>query len=177
MVGAVLVQNTTWSGVKLAIATLRRLGLLRLRPLARVSPVRLARLIRPAGCPNVKSRRLLALLHWLEARGGIVKLGLIPTPRLRSELLAVNGIGYETADSILLYALHRRVFVVGAYTRRVLARYGLIQGNENYEQLRLTIEKALPRRASLYGEFHALLVRLGKTYCRYSPSCEGCPLE
>lgn len=175
--GAVLVQNTAWPGAARAIGNLRRLRLLRLEPLVRLSPVRLARFIRPAGCPNVKSRRLLALLHWLRAHGGIAALRDIRTPKLRSELLTITGIGPETADSILLYALRRRVFVVDAYTRRILVRNCLIRGQEDYEELRHTIEHALPRSVRLYREFHALLVRLGKTHCRPRPDCAGCPLE
>ena len=177
IVGAVLVQNTSWTGVEHAVANLSRLRLLQLDRLVQVQASRLAGIIRPAGCSRVKARRLLTLLHWLKTRGGLDQLRHSPTSELRAELLAINGVGPETADSILLYALHRPVFVVGAYTRRILTRYGLMRGDEDYEKVRVAVEKALPHRSGLYGEFHALLVRLGKTHCRPVPKCDGCPLE
>jgi endonuclease-3 related protein len=176
-VGAVLTQNTAWTNVEKAVAVLKSRRLLSLDKLVRLSPRRLAPLIRSAGFHNIKARRLAALLAWLEAQGGFAALSRIPTPDLRSLLLACHGVGPETADSILLYALNRPVFVIDAYTRRILSRYGLIAGDEPYEVLRRMFESSLPRSAKLYNEYHALLVRLAKVNCRARPICNSCPLE
>ena len=176
-VGAVLTQNTAWTNVEKAVAVLKSRRLLSLDKLVRLSPRRLAPLIRSAGFHNVKAQRLAALLAWLEAQGGIAALSRIPTPDLRALLLACHGVGPETADSILLYALNRPVFVIDAYTRRILSRYGLIAGDEPYEVLRRMFESSLPRSAKLYNEYHALLVRLAKVNCRARPICNSCPLE
>jgi len=176
IVGTVLTQNTSWRGVELAISRLRARRLLALAPLLRLTPGRLAPLIRPAGCPNVKARRLANVLRWVRARGGIAGLRRRPTAELRAGLLAVNGVGPETADSILLYALDRPVFVVDAYTRRVLGRHGLATGRESYAELQARFHAALPRRARLYNELHARFVALAKRHCRARPLCAGCPL-
>jgi len=175
-VGAVLTQNTAWENVEKATAVLKSRGLLTLERLARLSPTELAPLIRSTGYYNVKAARLAALLGWLRSQGGLAGLKRIPTPKLRSRLLACHGIGPETADSILLYALNRPVFVIDAYTRRILSRYGLAQGNEPYESLRTMFETSLPRRTRLFNEYHALLVRLAREHCRARPTCPACPL-
>lgn len=177
IVGAVLTQSTAWTNVEKAIAELKRHRLLSLSRLLTLTPKELAPVIRSSGFHNQKARRLLALLNWIQSRGGIAALARIPTARLREQLLSLPGIGPETADSILLYALDRPVFVIDAYTRRILGRVGLARGDEPGEDLRRTIEAALPRQARLYNEFHALLVRLGKAHCRVRPLCRGCPLE
>lgn len=175
-VGAVLTQNTAWTNVERAIAVLKSHRLMSLRGLARLTPGRLAPLIRAAGCHNIKARRVLALVRWLEYQGGFAALRRRPTTALRVSLLSCHGVGPETADSVLLYALGRPCFVGDAYTRRVLSRMSLVAGNEPYEELRLMFETSLPRRARLYNEYHALLVRLAKTHCRARPACTGCPL-
>jgi endonuclease III related protein len=175
-VGAVLTQNTAWTNVERAVAVLKSRRLLSLRRLARLTPARLAPLIRAAGCNNIKARRLLALGRWLDAAGGFAGLRRLPTEALRGSLLACHGVGPETADSILLYAFNRPVFVVDAYTRRILSRCGIIAGTEPYETLRMRFESGLPRRTRLFNEYHALLVRLAKANCRVRPSCAGCPL-
>ena len=175
-VGAILTQNTAWANVEKAIAVLRSRRLLTLPRLARLSPAALAPLIRSAGFYNVKARRLTEFLQWLKASGGFAGLRRMSTEELRSSLLTCNGVGPETADSILLYALGRQVFVVDAYTRRILSRYGLIAGDEPYEHLRLTFETSLPHSSKLYNEYHALLVRLAKANCRSRPACDSCPL-
>ena len=159
-----------------AIAVLKSRRLLSLKRLARLSPAELAPLIRSAGFHNIKAARLAAFLRWLKTRGGFTALTRIPTPDLRPQLLACHGVGPETADSILLYALGRPVFVVDAYTRRILSRYGLIVGDEPYERLRLMFESSLPHDSKLYNEYHALLVRLAKENCRSIPACGSCPL-
>jgi endonuclease III related protein len=175
-IGAVLTQNTSWSNVERAIAVLKSHHRLSLDRLVRLSPDRLAPLIRSAGFHNIKARRLAALLAWLDNQGGFAALRRIPTPDLRLQLLARHGVGPETADSILLYALDRPVFVVDAYTRRILSRYGLVEGDEPYEAMRVMFESSLPHATRMYNEYHALLVRLAKVNCRRRPLCDTCPL-
>jgi endonuclease III related protein len=162
--------------VEKAIAVLKSRRLLSLKRLARLSPTGLAPLIHSAGFYNVKAVRLAEFLQWLEACGGFAGLRRIPTRTLRPMLLGCNGVGPETADSILLYALGRPVFVVDAYTRRILSRYGMVAGDEPYEHLRLAFESSLPHSSKLYNEYHALLVRLAKENCRSRPACDSCPL-
>ncbi len=175
-VGAILTQNTAWSNVEKAMAVLKSHRLLTLERLTSFSPTALAPLIRSAGFYNIKAARLTAFLGWLKAGGGFTALRRIPTTELRFRLLACHGIGPETADSILLYALNRPVFVVDAYTRRILSRYGLIEGDEPYDEVRSLFESSRPRSPRLYNEYHALLVRLAKTHCRAAPICTSCPL-
>lgn len=185
IIGAVLTQNTAWKNVEKAIANLNNSGLLSLKRLCQLSQPELASLIRPAGYYNIKARRLLKLLRWVKKQGGIRKIGTLPTYELRNRLLSCYGIGPETADSILLYAFNRPVFVIDAYTRRILSRYGLIRGDEPYEQLRLGMENSLAlfiqdqalNKVMVYNEFHALLVKLAKTHCCTQPHCPGCPLD
>jgi len=180
MVGAILTQNTNWGNVERAIRNLKVAGLMDPDALAACSPTRLAELIRPSGYFNVKARRLTDFLAWLcpKLSGGVVEsLRGIRTPQLRQELLSVRGIGCETADSMLLYALGRRVFVVDAYTRRFLSRHGLIAPKASYEDIRAAFEDGLPRSRKLYNEYHALVVCLGKEFCRPKPRCAACPLK
>jgi endonuclease-3 related protein len=175
--GAVLTQNASWAAVERAIFRVKASHMLSLARLARLSPAELVPLIKPAGLYRIKARRLHALIQWLAARRGFAGLRRMSTAALREELLALHGIGPETADSILLYALSRPVFVVDAYTRRILSRYGIIRGDEPYEALRLEFQAALPTDAQLFNEYHALLVKLAKTHCRTKPDCSGCPLS
>jgi len=180
MVGAILTQNTNWKNVERAIANLKEADLLDPVRLVACPTDRLATLIRPSGYFNVKARRLHAFLKWLCRRtkdGDPAALRGVRTPRLRRELRAIHGIGPETADSILLYALHRPVFVVDAYTRRLLTRHGIIRPSASYEGIRLLFESHVPRSAKLYNEYHALIVHLGKNICRPTPLCERCPLR
>lgn len=179
MVGAVLVQNTAWSNVERAIDNLREEGLLSFEALRGVAEEELAELIRPAGYYRLKARRLRNLLDFVAERydGSIEAMAAADPDRLRSELLEVRGVGPETADSILLYALELPRFVVDTYTHRVLARHGWIDYDADYHRIQEHFESELPRDTALYNEFHALLVRLGKDYCRKSsPRCESCPL-
>jgi endonuclease-3 related protein len=179
IVGAILTQNTNWGNVEKAIANLKAANLLAPERLHRVDISELAVLIRPAGYYNVKTRRLKSFIEWLFANydGDLALLDGIGTERLREELLGVKGIGRETADSILLYALGRGIFVVDAYTARAAIRHGLIEPEADYEQLRELFESNLPREAGLFNEYHALLVRVGKEFCRPTAKCTGCPLE
>jgi endonuclease-3 related protein len=162
--------------VEKTIMGLKSRHLLALPALLRLPPSRLAPIIRSTGFYNVKARRLAALLRWLHSAGGFDGISRTPTRELRSQLLACPGVGPETADSILLYALGRPVFVIDAYTRRILSIHGLIKGKEPYDDLRLMFEAALPRSPRVYNECHALLVRLAKSHCRARPLCSGCPL-
>lgn len=179
VVGAILTQHTAWTNVERAIGALGRQGLLTPRALARIPVRRLARLIRPVGYFNVKARRLKAFLSFLSQRHGGRLAGLWneDPETLRHALLTVPGIGPETADSILLYAGEIPVFVVDAYTKRILARHGLAGATDGYDEIRRLFTDRLPRRAGLYNEFHALLVRVGKELCRGVPRCERCPLK
>ncbi len=179
IVGAILTQNTNWGNVEKAIGNLKRADMLTAEGLYRLEVGRLAELIRPAGYYNIKAKRLKSFLNWLFENydGRPENLQDVDTDRLRAELLAVNGIGRETADSILLYALDKPVFVVDAYTARVVFRHGLIEAEADYEQLRDLFESSLPRDVQLFNEYHALLVRVGKEFCRPRAKCAGCPLE
>ncbi|CAK0782262.1 putative DNA repair glycosylase MJ1434 [Gammaproteobacteria bacterium] len=177
-IGAILTQNTAWSNVERAISTLKAGGYLESVQAMRVLSARdLAPLIRPAGYFNLKAKRLLAFGHWLEQADGLPGLGNIPTPKLRQQLLGINGIGPETADDILLYALDRPVFVVDAYTRRLFERLGCLTGGEDYETIRQGFESALPPDPMFYNEYHALIVRHAKAVChKRQPGCPRCPL-
>jgi len=179
MVGAVLTQNTNWTNVEKAIANLKAADALDPHALLALPHERLAELLRPSGYFNVKARRLRAFLEFFvrETDGDERRWREVPTMELRAHLLAVNGLGRETADSILLYALDRTIFVIDAYTRRVLERHFLAQGKEDYDELRTLFERNLPEDVSLFNEYHALLVRTGKYHCKPKPRCEGCPLN
>ena len=176
MVGAVLTQNTAWANVEKAIANLRSANLLSPQAIIGTRSTRLAKLIRPSGYFNVKTKRLRALCHWVIDQGGIENIQRVPTSELRVALLQVCGVGPETADDILLYAFRRPVFVIDTYTRRIFSRLGLITGTEDYEALRESFEVALGQDASLYNEYHALIVRHAKDVCRKKPLCERCCL-
>ena len=178
IVGAILTQRVAWSNVEKAIANLKRNGALTPEGLSRLSQERLAELIRPASYYNVKARKLLAFVEHLQQHhgGSLDSLFSLETPALRRELLSIYGIGPETADSILLYAAQRPVFVIDAYTRRILQRVGLISGRESYAALQALFMDSLPHEVDLFQEYHALLVRLGKEACRTRPLCKRCPL-
>lgn len=177
MVGAVLTQNTAWANVEKAIANLKAADKLDLLPMARMTERRLAQLIHPAGYFNVKARRLKALCLWLKSSGGRERLAGLSTEELRSALLSVHGVGPETADDILLYAFGRPVFVIDAYTRRLLKNLNLIHGSENYEQLRKSFESVLVPESTLFNEYHALIVRHAKEKCTNIPGCRHCKIE
>ena len=178
-VGAILTQNTNWSNVEKAIANLKAARLLTARALHRVPAAQLALLIRPSGYFNIKAGRLRAFLAFLctAYRGSMKKMAKNDTASLRAELLKVHGIGPETADSILLYALGKPVFVIDAYTKRVLSRHGIIDYRASYDEYRRLFHKALNEDAKLFNEYHALLVMVGKDYCKPKPRCENCPLK
>jgi endonuclease-3 related protein len=179
MVGAILTQNTSWANVAKAIATLRAADLLDPERLDAVPVDELAELIRPAGYFRLKAGRLKHFLGFLRESGyDLPALAARDTAALREDLLAVTGIGPETADSILLYALGHPVFVVDAYTRRIASRHGLVPEDIDYHELQSFFADALPPDAALFNEYHALLVRVGHGYCRKSkPDCAACPLQ
>jgi endonuclease-3 related protein len=179
MLGAVLTQNTNWLGVEKAIANLKHKNLLNPDKLQALATEDLARLIKPAGYFNLKARRLKNLIEFLaEAYSGDLEtMGQTETGQLRKELLAVNGVGPETADSILLYALERPVFVVDTYTYRVMNRHGLVGEQVSYDELQELFTQHLPLDISLFNQYHALLVRVGKLHCQPKPRCQECPLE
>jgi endonuclease III related protein len=208
IVGAYLTQNTNWGNAEKAIANLRRAKALSLGAMRKIPLSKLEALVRPSGYFRQKARKLKAFITFLDKRysGSLGRMFAQPTEKLRAELLALNGVGPETADSILLYAGNHQVFVVDAYTRRVLQRHGIIGAKTGYEEIRALIEDALsgveagslvvaqpgadPRHAESrmsraqrselaqhYNELHALIVRVGNHYCRSTARCEGCPLQ
>ena len=180
IVGAILTQNTSWSNVETAIRNLRREKLLTPRAIEGVSLARLARLIRSSGYFRQKARKLKCFVGFLRSEygGSIARMFRTSTAVLREKLLSVHGIGPETADSILLYAGMHPVFVVDAYTRRLLERHQLAIPTQGYKEIRQLFERSLPGDAALYNEFHALIVRTGKEYCRTrNPRCSECPLH
>lgn len=180
MVGAILTQNTAWTNVEKAIADLREADSLSLDAIIGAEPTQLAEWLRPSGYFNIKAKRLQNFCRWYVARGGFDELQKLDTKTLRHALLSVNGVGAETADDMLLYALNRPVFVVDAYTRRLFTRLGLIEGGEGYEHLRHLVEKHLghgKRATKLFNELHALIVAHAKAFCLKRPRCKGCPLS
>jgi len=178
IIGAVLTQNTNWGNVERAIENLKRADALSLRKIVALEPETLSKLIRPSGYYNIKAKRLWAVADYFVRRrdADFSLLETIPTDELRDELLSVHGVGRETADSILLYALNRPVFVVDAYTLRVGRRHGFLSDKDDYESARALFERSIKRDVQPYNEYHALLVRLGKEYCRPRPRCAACPL-
>jgi len=206
--GAFLTQNTAWGNVEKAIANLRRARVLSVKGTREITQAELEQLVRPSGYFRQKAQRLKGFIEFLDAQygGSLDRMFAQPTEKLRAELLALNGVGPETADSILLYAGHHPVFVVDAYTRRILERHGIIGAKTGYEEIRALVEQGISqakpeslrvkergtdprhavsrisarRRGALvqhYNEFHALIVRTGVEYCRSTPQCKGCPLE
>jgi len=180
IVGAYLTQNTGWTNVERALSSLRSARLLNLEGIRQAALPELERLIHCAGYFRQKARRLKTFVAFLDQHygGSLSKLFSQPTPKLRQELLSLNGVGPETADSILLYAGEHPVFVVDAYTRRMLERHQLATPRHSYEEIRQLFESNLTPDAPLYNEFHALIVRTGKEYCRTrNPRCSECPLQ
>lgn len=179
MVGAILTQNTNWTNVEKAIANLQSADLLCPLALHALTERRLAEYIRPAGYYNIKARRLKNLVRWLidEFDGSLEPLKNYPIDRLREELLSINGVGRETADSIILYALHKPTFVVDTYTYRIFVRHGCIDPESDYEQIKEFFQSHLPDDVKLYNEFHALVVQVGKNHCKPRARCAECPLE
>ncbi len=178
VVGAILTQNTNWANVEKAIANLKAADALSPEAILAMPPERLCALIRSSGFFNQKSKRLRDITQWWWNFQSTYK-----TPNsediksIRSELLEINGIGPETADCILLYALNLTTFVIDSYTRRAAARIGITKGEIPYEPLKKLFENHLPKDLDLYNDYHAQWVALGKNYCRKIPLCRDCPLR
>lgn len=177
-VGAILTQNTNWGNVEKAIDNLKAAQALSARKIHEMPIDKLSALIRPAGYFNVKAKRLKSFVCFLmdDHHGSMTKMKREDLQTLREKLLAVNGVGPETADSILLYALDKPVFVIDAYTKRILSRHKIMDHDEPYEAFQGLFHEALARDTRLFNEYHAVLVRTGKDYCRPKPHCHDCPL-
>ncbi len=178
-VGAILTQNTNWGNVEKAINNLKHRKCLSANALHKISHRKLASLIKPAGYFNIKAKRLKNFLDFLATnfKHSMKRMKSEDTNVLRARLLNVNGIGPETADSILLYALDKPIFVIDAYTKRVLSRHKLAAEKPDYDELQELFHNNLPMDLKLFNEFHALFVMVGKDYCKPKPRCSGCPLE
>jgi endonuclease-3 related protein len=180
IVGAILTQNTAWKNVEAAMGHLKARDLLHPERLLHLADPHLADLIRPAGYYRVKTKRLKAFLNFLnqEYQDNLDALFAEDLWILRKKLLSVHGIGEETADSILLYAGGKPVFVIDTYTRRILQRHDIIDDNARYAEIQALFMISLPQSAPLYNQYHALLVNTGKQFCRKkTPKCNLCPLQ
>ena len=179
MVGAVLTQAAAWRNVEKAIDNLKNAGALSPEELRRLSPSDIATLIRPCIYYNVKARKLKALADWLGeyCHDNLDRLSAVSADRLRQQLLSVWGIGEETADSIMLYAAGKPVFVIDAYTRRIIDRVGLAPDGNSYAAYQSLFMENLPADVAVFNEYHALLVCLGKDVCRKNPLCQQCCLQ
>ena len=179
VIGAILTQNTNWSNVEKAIKNLKTASKLSPEGIYGLSITELAELIKPSGFFNVKAKRVKAFINWLFSRyeGNLSKMFARDLQTLRSELLSVKGIGPETADSILLYAGNMPTFVVDAYTHRIFSRHELIPEESTYDDMKSFFEENLPKDVQLYNEYHALLVNIGKMFCKPRKVCEPCPLK
>ena len=177
-VGAILTQNTAWTNVEKAIANLKAARLLSPRALLAADRADVEAALRPSGYFRQKTERVLLFCRWLTDRfgGSMRRMAAEPLAPLRAELLALKGIGPETADDILLYACEKPVFVVDAYTRRILSRHGIAPHGLPYEEMRALFEGALPADTALFREYHGLIVWTGKDFCRTRPQCANCPL-
>ena len=179
IVGAILTQNTSWKNAEKAIDEIKRKGLMNPGALLKIRTEKLAKVIRPAGYHNLKSKRLKNFLRYYADFCGLnfktLKNKKVST--LRKELLSVNGIGPETADSILLYACQKTVFVVDAYTRRIFFRQNIISKDATYDIIQSIATSALPGSRALFNEFHALIVKHGKDMCKKVPKCGICPIK
>jgi len=178
IVGAILTQSAAWSNVEKAIRNLKSEGILSLEALRDVSQGELALLIRPSGYYNAKARKIKAFAEWIAAshENDLNTLFMLETGEMRRQLLSVHGIGEETADSIILYAAHRPVFVIDAYTRRILSRLGLAPSRDAYSDFQSLFMDQIPPDEQMFNEYHALVVRHGKIVCRRKPLCQDCCL-
>lgn len=178
IVGAILTQSAAWGNVEKAISNLKAREVLSVDRLWQLPEGELARLIYPSGYYNVKARKIKAFVDWLGAHydDNLDRLFALDVPALRQELLSVHGVGEETADSIILYAAHKPIFVIDAYTRRIVTRLGLAPANNSYEAFQALFMDNLHHEEVLFNEYHALLVCHGKATCQRVPVCDGCCL-
>jgi endonuclease-3 related protein len=179
MVGAILTQNTSWKNVEKAIGHLKEKGLLNSEGIYQLRKSQLASLIKSSGYYRIKADRLKNFVNFLfgEYHGDVEKMKRERIEELRRKLLGVKGVGPETADSILLYGLKKPIFVVDAYTKRILSRHGMILEKASYEEVQSLFMNHLPLDERLFNEYHALFVHLGKTLCKKVPKCDICPLK
>ena len=177
MVGAILTQNTSWNNVEKAIDNLKSANALNVQTMLNIHEKKLAKIIRPSGYFNIKSKRLKNFVIWFDEEGRFNSLNKLDDNILRERLLDVNGIGPETADDILLYAFDRPIFVIDTYTRRLLKSMNLIDGAEPYETLRSLFESSLAADVDLFKEYHALIVRHAKEKCTQQDTCHHCLVE
>ncbi len=180
ILGAVLTQNTTWQNAALALKRLRKAGRLSLSGLRQTTQAELESFIRPAGFFRQKALTIRNFLNWLEGNceGSLANLFNRPPTELRRELLQLKGLGPETVDAILLYAGRQPFFVADAYTRRILARHRLVPSDTDYSAVQDFLHQHLPADQALFNEYHALLVEVGKRYCKHqAPRCDACPLR
>jgi endonuclease-3 related protein len=180
IVGAILVQNTAWQNAALALKQLKQKGMLSLTALRDASRGEIESCVRSAGFFRQKARTIRNFMTWLEraCRGSLAAMFALPPQELRHDLLKITGLGPETVDAILLYAGQHPFFVADSYTRRVLARHQLLREGAGYDEAQQFLHRHLPADPELFNEYHALLVEVGKQYCkRETPLCEGCPLE
>ncbi len=178
IIGAILTQQTSWNNVEKAINNLKKKDLIDLKKLHDIENEKLEELIRSSGYYRQKTKKLKTFMNflWNNYDGKLEKLFDQSIHQLREELLSINGIGKETADSIILYATNKPIFVIDAYTIRMVNRLGITQ-KKDYEKLQELFQKNLPINVQLFNEFHALIVQLGKNYCKKKPKCNECPLK
>lgn len=178
IVGAILTQNTAWRNVERAISKLKSEGLLSPEGILKLDDRILADLIRSAGYYNIKTKRLKSFIRFLYEKynNDLDNMFAENLWHLRGKLLEVKGIGEETADSILLYAGNKPIFIIDAYTRRILQRHDIIQRDATYKDIQSLFMTHLPKSAPLYNQYHALLVNTGKLFCNSNPRCDVCPL-
>ena len=179
MVGAILTQNTNWRNVSKAIDNIKKVRLLEPKKLLKHHQM-IPQLIKPSGFYKLKSQRLINFLEYFvkNYKGNIRNFKGKRTEAIRKGFLSITGIGHETADSILLYALNRPIFVIDTYTRRIFSRHNIFAADLFYDEIRHILETNLPKNVQLYNEYHALIVKLGKEYCKKNePLCSICPLH
>ena len=180
MIGAILTQNTNWKNVEKAISNIKNKDLLDPFKLNSISNNELQTLIKPSGFYRLKAKRLKNFLEYFikDFNGSIENMKKLDRDKLRDYLLSIKGIGKETADSIILYALSKAIFVVDTYTQRILSRHNLIKLGEDYELIQSIFHNTLPENVKLFHEYHALLVKIGKEFCfKNSPLGDKCPLK
>lgn len=177
--GAILTQNTNWKNVEKAITQLNKNNLINIEKIIEIKKEKLALIIKSSGYHNQKTKKLKNLSHFLlnNYNGNINKFFSNEIGILRNKLLSINGIGPETADSIILYAAKKPIFVIDAYTKRIYSRVFNTNKEIKYEELKNIFMESLEKNESLFNEYHALLVELGKNYCKTKPLCNECPIN
>jgi len=178
-IGAILTQNTNWQNVQKTIDNLKKHKMLSPKTIYNLSIERLADLIRPSGYYNIKAKRLKNFVSFIveSHSGSLMNLKKYEIQNIRKSLLSISGVGKETADSIILYALDKPIFVIDAYTKRVLSRHGIINNLSNYDECQALFHDNLDNNLEFYKEYHALFVMVGKHYCKPKPNCNNCPLR